>query len=761
MINRLNSKLITVLFCMFLGLGFIDLAGAANKPGEATNQSGFSMYDKPSATNPQPSATQQQPTTTSAGPGGELENPEVEKSKPGWFSRVGSRIAGWFRRENKKTEEEKQEESVELMAMGSPNTEEASPALPELPESESTSPGIFTRAWESVKGIASSIGSAFTRTKSGAESGTELKPLTEAAMPVAAAAAANQVDGPVTTAAAAVSDNPKAIIEEGKGGSGQEVESSSRKSKLRLVIQELRELGGKYGGNFVKRQLHRLSAWIKYKEPKAPRPDEDFAGRWYEDPKIPDRLVYEYLVDCRRVVQAITGVDEMTLRKQLSWKDANGQDVEGDQGTVISPIGAYNCFTRDATGHDDGLNFCAGTLVTYNFTQLQQFIHQMPQPAQPQQPPTFKIIAWSGTGDDDCAGRRKVTTSNMQADPANRGALFMEASNFNYLEAKAENDLIGKAHDNPNDKSFQDGLPKPMSGYAFDKTQGPDASLSAAAGTIFRLYYYFKNIKSQHEESSSAEQVGNSSLWPQKLDDPDRDLNSLKDLRLNTRNGYIISQGDELIAALNYFIDNLLSIRVGVQCEVQVSSYGAINYNISEGIPGKCYKLFHDPHQKIMQMFVAALNLQSGPVADLYKDQQYKELVTNAAKALLRVNYDLAIMYAYSASIKKVILTKIGGGTFKNDSEWIKDVIAAAVRDNAQLINDGGISIILNSYSYKSTDGNIDYCDTGLSHAINKVYPNRTSIEVYGSDGDVVSTYNPSEIPETAGASSSSSTVPQ
>jgi len=61
----------------------------------------------------------------------------------------------------------------------------------------------------------------------------------------------------------------------------------------------------------------------------------------------------------------------------------------------------------------------------------------------------------------------------MHADPANQGALFQVASQFNLLE------MIGP------EVTPEDGVSR----YAGDHTQGPACAVAAGAATIFRNYF--------------------------------------------------------------------------------------------------------------------------------------------------------------------------------------------------------------------------------------------------------------------------------
>jgi len=62
---------------------------------------------------------------------------------------------------------------------------------------------------------------------------------------------------------------------------------------------------------------------------------------------------------------------------------------------------------------------------------------------------------------------------SLHRDPANAGALFQVASQFNLLEMTSP------------DVNPEQGV----SGYQFDKTQGPACAIACGAGTIYRNYF--------------------------------------------------------------------------------------------------------------------------------------------------------------------------------------------------------------------------------------------------------------------------------
>lgn len=218
----------------------------------------------------------------------------------------------------------------------------------------------------------------------------------------------------------------------------------------------------------------------------------------------------------------------------------------------------------------------------------------------------------------------------LHADPANDGAVFQVASQFNLLE------MIGPS------VTPEQGIAR----YATDHTQGPACAMACAAGTIWRNYLV-----------PIAGQVGQSS---------DRQLDMLADLgralgnqagQLWTmRNGYALPQPGALhrisstIAALGP--DTLRPLlRLGVQVETEVTLPQAAGH-------------------KVHQVYASALpiNYSSEPVTDW---EAFARLVLEAA-------YLGTLGVAAALGARRVYLTRLGGGAFGNPAGWISDAMAKA-----------------------------------------------------------------------------------
>ncbi len=285
---------------------------------------------------------------------------------------------------------------------------------------------------------------------------------------------------------------------------------------------------------------------------------------------------------------------------------------------------------------------------------------------QPRKGTSFSIV-YQSAGD----GLQHVDTGNMQADPAYRDALFMVASNFSGLETLREGDT------NP-------GEAKKISDYVRDRTQGPSAAMSTAAGTVFRTY--FANCERYPNDPSK---------WPQAVGDTTRETNYLSGAGIETRNGYVTEAGarniDRLAAS-----DAFSRFSYGFQDGTQVTHTGLVD--------GSSHQRLNDPEQKVSQMYVAALDLQqaTSPLAIKLRDPNTpaaeKQKIIDAAQRTLEMSYDAIIKEAFARGKTKIVLTRIGGGAFGNSPEMIDAAIKSALEKNKDLLEMGGIHVTLNAF---------------------------------------------------------------
>ncbi len=130
------------------------------------------------------------------------------------------------------------------------------------------------------------------------------------------------------------------------------------------------------------------------------------------------------------------------------------------------------------------------------------------------------------------------------------------------------------------------------------------------------------------------------------------------------------------------------AICVGLQREVQVT--GGFGPRKNDLLKPKDYKAVPvtNPDQKITQVFTATANL------DGLSEEQKVEWHP-LAQTLLDAAYQGTLYAAALSPKKKVFLTLVGGGVFKNKLSWIIDAIKKALEP---LMEQGGLDITLVIY---------------------------------------------------------------
>ena len=268
----------------------------------------------------------------------------------------------------------------------------------------------------------------------------------------------------------------------------------------------------------------------------------------------------------------------------------------------------------------------------------------------------------SGLRRDQSATRVSVVRGDvrrMHSDPANAGALFQVASQFNLLE------MVSDA------VTPEQGVTR----YQWDGTQGPACAIAAGAGTIYRNY--FAPVDGQPGQRE------------------DRQIDCLQDMgtalgndqgRLwRMRNGYCLTtqaglaRVDGQLAAMNEAqLDDLRGrLRIGVHWDVEVTDEGA--------------------DHRVSQAYCSALPVSYNRIRSPESWARFASLVLEAAyEATLHV----ALLNKRDYGSPVAYLTLLGGGAFGNDWSWI----AGAMRRAVLGVQGAGLHVRIVSYSTPSQD---------------------------------------------------------
>lgn len=246
----------------------------------------------------------------------------------------------------------------------------------------------------------------------------------------------------------------------------------------------------------------------------------------------------------------------------------------------------------------------------------------------------------------------------LHADPANAGAVFQVASQFNLLEMTSPN------------VSPEDGVTR----YMHDRTQGPACAIAAGAATIYRNYFAPVGGGSGQ---TAARQIDALAVLGESLSSLlARPVSALWTMR----NGYALCTAEGLADIGRWLarsdesaVDDLRArLAIGLHCGVEVTD--------ADG----------PPRQSVTQAFCSAL-----PVA-------YSRIAPPAwapfARLVLEAAYEATLLaaceQAHGGGSHRVLLTRLGGGVFGNEEAWIDAALVRALR----LVERAGLDVILLSY---------------------------------------------------------------
>ena len=240
---------------------------------------------------------------------------------------------------------------------------------------------------------------------------------------------------------------------------------------------------------------------------------------------------------------------------------------------------------------------------------------------------------------------------SLHLDPANAGAVFQVASQFNLLEMVSPS--VGP----------EDGI----AGYAFDKTQGPACAIACGAGTLWRNDFVNLNGgvgQTRDHQIDCLADLGaalgntNAQLW-------------------SMTNGYALPKPGAL-ARIAYKLTTMTEpqldalrglLRIGIQVDTEVT--------------------LNTAQHCVTQIYCSALPIAYGN--DRQQDwEPFAKLVLEAA---YEATFRAALRYGKHG--QPLFLTLLGGGAFGNPSDWI----VAAIRRATVLFKSSGLDVRLVSFS--------------------------------------------------------------
>lgn len=246
----------------------------------------------------------------------------------------------------------------------------------------------------------------------------------------------------------------------------------------------------------------------------------------------------------------------------------------------------------------------------------------------------------------------------MHADPANAGAVFQVASQFNLLE------MVG-----PN-VSPEQGVTR----YIHDHTQGPACAIAAGAGTIWRNYLV--PIGDQIGQTANRQLDGLADLGAALA----QEMGVAPDALWQMRNGYALPDQVQLSMIATHLQGLSEMERDRLRGLLRVGLHWNVGITDVEAARGA----------RVTQVYCSAL-----PVA--YSHIQ-ASLWASFAKLVLEAAYEAtllsAVLNAARGGSRRLLLTRLGGGAFGNDEAWISDAILRAL----DLVADQGLDVLMVSY---------------------------------------------------------------
>ena len=233
--------------------------------------------------------------------------------------------------------------------------------------------------------------------------------------------------------------------------------------------------------------------------------------------------------------------------------------------------------------------------------------------------------------------------------PDLRHALFQVASQFNLLEMASP------------DITPEDGVTR----YAFDSTQGPACALAAPGATIYRNYCL--PVAGAFGQTATRQ--------VDCLADLGRALGNTDGRLWEMRNGYALCSAEGLTA---------IAHRLG---SLDATSRTALGGHLRIGLQWDVEVAGGDGEHVVSQAFCAALPVAYGaPPPDAWAP--FARLILEAA---YEATLCAATINARQTGVRTVLLTRLGGGAFGNDQEWIDQSLAAALARFA----DVGLTVLL------------------------------------------------------------------
>lgn len=271
---------------------------------------------------------------------------------------------------------------------------------------------------------------------------------------------------------------------------------------------------------------------------------------------------------------------------------------------------------------------------------------------------------------------------DLHVDPANEGALFQVASQFNLLEMTGPSVVP------------EDGVGR----YEQDQTQGPACAIAAGAGTIYRNYFAEVDTHTGKVETQTGRAEGQAGQTSQVGQTAERQINCLEAVGAALGN----EQEDLWRMENGYALASDAGLRrVGEQLrQMSATEKDRLRGRLQVGIQEETEVTLPEAGHKVTQVYGSALPVAySAAPAELWAP--FAKLVLEAAyEATLRAG----IQNGKRSGGWTTYLTLLGGGAFGNRPEWIIGAIRRALNACRKCLLEWPLDVAIVSYGQPDPD---------------------------------------------------------
>jgi hypothetical protein len=228
--------------------------------------------------------------------------------------------------------------------------------------------------------------------------------------------------------------------------------------------------------------------------------------------------------------------------------------------------------------------------------------------------------------------------------PEFHGALFQVASQFNMLE------MVGPT------VTPEDGVTR----YQGDPTQGPACAMAAGAATLYRNY--FVPVGEQTGQTRARQLDGLADLAAALAGQTGRPVEAL----LTMQNGYALCSQAGLDAIAQHLAALHAEALDALRGKLQVGVHADVEVTDAEG----------PLRPAVSQVFCSALPVAYGRVPRA----RWQAFATLVLESAYEATMWAAVLNARRGASNVVLLTRLGGGAFGNDDEWIDAALRRALR---------------------------------------------------------------------------------